>query len=255
MQILEMNGIHGGTLATVIIISDGYCTKKVYYWKPTSSFKSVYIFKQIKTHPQKAQLTVALPRLMSASLWSISTFSTPDSFNLMFSGHCRMLLSSARHRHILICLTNHSLLFLISVRLVNPCCWKAIAPFGKKLSASPPPLLFFPLNGMHISNWRKPSLRRILLVHKGLPTSSPAIPLQGSKNETLYQLFFPWHRRGKPWQKPDDLQTQDSACQKSGSIQSIYCIRGHFHVLFLSHIADIAGILTLGYLYFASFEL
>lgn len=142
MQILEMNGIHGGTLATVIIISDGYCTKKVYYWKPTSSFKSVYIFKQIKTHPQKAQLTVALPRLMSASLWSISTFSTPDSFNLMFSGHCRMLLSSARHRHILICLTNHSLLFLISVRLVNPCCWKAIAPFGKKLSASPPPSFF-----------------------------------------------------------------------------------------------------------------
>lgn len=53
--------------------------------------------------------------------------------------------------------------------------------------------------------------------------------LQGSKKET-YQLFFSRHHGEKPWQKSDDLQTQGTACQQSGSIQSIHCFRGHFDV-------------------------
>lgn len=57
------------------------------------------------------------------------------------------------------------------------------------------------------------------------------------RRRRLYQLFFARHHGGKPWQKSDDHQTQGTACQQSGSIQSIYCFRGHFHVLvfFVSH--------------------
>lgn len=51
------------------------------------------------------------------------------------------------------------------------------------------------------------------------------------RRRRLYQLFFARHHGGKPWQKSDDHQTQGTACQQSGSIQSIYCFRGHFHVL------------------------
>lgn len=186
---------------------------------------------------------------MSASLWSILAFSTRDSFNLMVSGHCRMLLSSSSIVIFLyVWLTVHYCFSFLSGLWIHVAERQSPHLVRNRLLFTPSSF-FPPLNGMHISNWRKPSLRRILLVHKGLPTSSPAIPLHGSKKETLYQLFFPWHRRGKPWQKPDNLQTCDTACQRSGSIQSIYCIRGHFHGLFLSHIADIAGILTLSYCY------
>lgn len=167
---------------------------------------------------------------MSASLWIISTFSTPDSFNLMFPGPMHKAFIISDHRYSLVCLTNHPLLFLISVRLVKPCCWKEIAPFGKKLSALHP--LFFP----SLMECTFPiDANRLRDVYYWYTNARPH-PIPGSLRRApiirhCAGFSFPDTAVREPWQTPDSLQTRDTARQQSGSIQSVHCIRGHFHVL------------------------
>lgn len=171
----------------------------------------------------------------------------------MFPAHCRMFFIISDDRHILVCLTNRSLLFLISVRLVNPCCWQAIAPIGKKLSVLHP--LFFP------SKWNAHfQLTQIIPETYPIGTQRPTHiqpndPSTGLQEWDVVSAFLSLTPQrealAKTWRSPDPRHCLPAR----QSIQSIYCIRGHFHVLFLSHIADIAGILTLSYWYLARVEL
>lgn len=132
----------------------------------------------------------------------------PDSLNLLFSAPCWMLLSSASSLcRILACLTQRSLLFLISVRLLIPCCWKEITPFGKKLFVLWP-WFFPPLKGMHvfhltqssaetypIGTWRSTHIQ---------PRYDPSTGLQ----EWDVSAFLCLTQQRE--EKPDSLQTQDS---------------------------------------------
>lgn len=90
----------------------------------------------------------------------------------------------------------------------------------------------FPWNGMHISIWRKPSLRWSLLVRRGLPTVSLALQ---DWDKSAFLFLKQW--RGSPGRKKK-TGSRHTAFLQSGNILTNCCIRGCFFPGFLLEVLD-----------------
>lgn len=111
---------------------------------------------------------------------------------------------------------------------MNPCRWKAIGVRSEAVCSSTP--LFFP------SKWNAHfqlthAIPETYPIGTQRPTHiQPCDPSAGLQEWDVVSAFLSltpqWEALAKTRQSPGTV------CQLSGSIQSIHCIGGHFHVLF-----------------------